>query len=240
MIDKKDILSLKTRRDIFRYIDKNPGLNLRDLSRKLDMPRSTLNYHINYLKKHELIEIKIEGQYRYIFSKEKIGTNDKKIMHLLRKKTPSLIFIYFLYKIYFSQKELCEELKISSSTANYHIKKFLELGIFQETIIDDGRVYPFTKEESLDISFKRKKIGREVIYIRKNQEIINDSYRLLITYKDSMPNKDLIDTYIEYYDGVLNFRCFLKNLGLTPGKKRLSTDEMFDLILEFIKPPFAY
>jgi len=240
MRKKNDALKLQTRRIIYDFIKNSPGLNFRELSRKTNIPRSTLNYHINYLKKLDIIEIKQRGQYKYVYIKHKVGTHDKQILQLLRQKIPCQIFLHFIYSTFFSQKEICNELEIPSSTAEYHIKKFLELGIFEEAPIKKDKVFPYKRENNKDISIKRKPIGREIIYIRKNQEIIDDAYRLLITYKDSLPNKELIDTYIAFYDGWLYFDDFLKKFGLKLPKKRMSENELYDLLLNIFRPPFAY
>jgi len=51
MISKKNILKLEIRRKIYDFVDKNPGLHVREISRRMDIPINTLIYHIKYLKK---------------------------------------------------------------------------------------------------------------------------------------------------------------------------------------------
>jgi DNA-binding transcriptional ArsR family regulator len=240
MKSKDNALKLQTRRKIYEFIKNNPGLNFRELSRKTNIPKSTLEYHLNYLKKLDIIEIKSKGQFKFVYIKHKVGTHDKQILELLRQKIPCLIFLHFIYVTFFSKKELCEELELPSSTVDYNIKKLLDLGIIEEAQIENGRVFPYKGEKVKDVSYSRKPIGREIIYIRKNQEIIDDAYRLLITYKQSLPNKELIDTYIEFLDGLINLKDYLKKIGLKLPKKRLSDDEIYDLLQNFFKPPFAY
>ncbi len=240
MFRKKDILSLKTRRELYAFLDKNPGLNFREISRRLNIPRSTVRYHLNYLKKHELIETKSEGQYKNYYTKDKVGTYDKSILQLLRQEIPCLIFLHFLYQTFFSQKDICKELDIPPSTANYHIKKLIDMGIIEEAQAINGRIYPYKKEEFKDICFERKPIGREIIYIRKNQELIIDAYRVLITYKESLPNKEYIDSIIEFYDGWHYLTgIFLKKLGIKFSRNRGSEDDFYNFILDFFRPPFT-
>jgi len=233
MKKKKDILSFKTRREIYAFIDTNPGLNFREISRKTKIPRSTLRYHIRYLKKQELIEIKSEGQYKRIYTLNKVGTYDKQILSLLRQKIPCQIFLNFLFNLVISQKDISKELQIPPSTANYHIKKFVDLGILEEVSSVKGRLFPYNRSELQKYYFDRSPIGREIIYRRKNQKVIDDLWRILITYKESLPNKELIESYMEFYVNLINnFGAILPKGG--------SEEELWDLFFEFYKPPFAY
>ena len=54
---KKDgIIKLKTRKLIYNYISNHPGLYFRELSRELKIPKSTLDYHLTFLKKLEQLK----------------------------------------------------------------------------------------------------------------------------------------------------------------------------------------
>jgi len=237
---KKNGLKLQTRRKIYDFIKNNPGLHYREISRKTMIPKTTLNYHLNYMKKLQIIEIKLEGKYKYVYPKDKVGKHDKQILQLLRKKTPCLIFLHFLFFTFFSQKDLCKELGITSSKANYYIQKFLDMDILEEATIKQGKIFPYKHEEKEGVFFKRKPIGREIIYIRKNQEIIDDAWRIIITYKDTLPNKELIDTYIEYYEIWKQYNISLKESGIKLPRNRGKDDKFYDKLIELFKPPFAY
>lgn len=93
MIPKENILDLKIRRDLYDFIDKHPGLHLREISRRINIPRTTIRYHLKFLKKQELIKEKFEGRYKRIYITKKMGTEDKKILSLLRQRTPCRIFL---------------------------------------------------------------------------------------------------------------------------------------------------
>ena len=72
------------RREIYQCITKYPGLHFRELSRRLHVSTSTLNYHLNYLKKRELIIQRSDDRYIRYFPKNKISEKYKKAMNLLR------------------------------------------------------------------------------------------------------------------------------------------------------------
>jgi predicted transcriptional regulator len=98
---KKDILVLGSRHKIYNFISENPGSHLRDISRKLNIPKSTLSYHLRFLEKRELIELKNENnRFRYFIAK-KYGRFDKKILDLFQEDVPrTIILLLLLYEGY--------------------------------------------------------------------------------------------------------------------------------------------
>jgi predicted transcriptional regulator len=112
MLSEKNILKLEKRKKIYDFIDKNPGLNIREISRKLNIPLTSLIYHLNYLKKLNLIIERQEGKYKKIFISYKIGADDKKILGLLRNKNSSKILLYLFLYLSCSQIEISRELNI--------------------------------------------------------------------------------------------------------------------------------
>ena len=202
MISKENLLALKTRRQIYNFVLKNPGLHLREISRRIKIPKSTLTYHIKYLKKQDLIKEKLESGYKRIYIKDKIGTHDREILNLLRQEVPFKIFLYMIFSISWSQIELAKELELHPATVNYHLKKMIDMGIIEEAPGRDGHVYPYKNPKTY---MERKPVGREIFYRRKNQEIINETYRILITHKHSMLDEKLIDSYIDYLEEIENY-----------------------------------
>ena len=60
---KEDTLALEARREIYNLILANPGLHEREIGRKLEMSLSTLDYHLHYLEKREIVTSKKDGRY---------------------------------------------------------------------------------------------------------------------------------------------------------------------------------
>ncbi len=246
MILKDDILKLNARRKLYNFIDKNQGLNIREISRTINMPKTTLLYHLKYLKKLEMINEKKEGRYRRIFTANKIGNQDKEILAFLRRKISVRIFLHLIFSLAFSQKELCKELELTPATVNYHIKKFIEFGIIEEAKVVNGRIYPYLnpKTDKYTIFIKRKPLGSEKIYIRANQEIIEDIWRILITYKSSLSDKNIIDLY-HNFQGELNLMDKEREKrGIKIPRHQLTANKKMFKLLDFInnemiRPPFA-
>jgi predicted transcriptional regulator len=67
----KKMSEIETKRRIYNFILKNPGLHMRELSRKMNIPYSTLKYHLYYLKNRELIIVRPSGKYYRFFVSNK-------------------------------------------------------------------------------------------------------------------------------------------------------------------------
>lgn len=167
---KEKGLELKTRRAIYYHILKNPGLHEREIARQLDMPLSTLDYHLYYLKKRELIHAKSDGHYTLYYITGKIGARDKLILACLRQNVPRRVVIYLLLNKFCTHKELCTHLDLAPSTTSFHLKKLVEKNIIN-----------------------RKEIGRETVFSVIEPDHISD---LIISYKKSFLD-DAVDRFVD-------------------------------------------
>ena len=239
MILKKDILKLNNRKKIYDFIDKNPGLNIREISRKLNIPFTSLSYHLKYLEKLDLIREKHEGKYKKIFNSYNIGTKDKKILSLLRNKNSCKILIYLLWMLSCSQIELSRELNLSPPTVSYYLKKMVDMEVIEEIPVVNGRIYPFPGGIRY---IEKKPVGSEKFYRRKNQEVANSVGKLIIAHKTSFDNEDELDIFIDYWYTYKNEG--LKNEGRPVKPKKIiklndQINSAVDLFLIFFKPPFC-
>lgn len=167
---KEDYLALETRRKIYNLIASSPGLHKREIARALNMSLSTIDYHLHYMEKREIVIGKQDGKYKRYFISEKIGAEDKKILSLLRQPTPRRILIFLLENPGAIHKEICKKIKKAPSTISFHLKKLVESGIVEEI-----------------------HAGKEKKYFIRNREKIID---LLTTYRSTFLDK-AVDKFIE-------------------------------------------
>ena len=125
---KKDVLELETRRKIYKTILKNPGLHLREIQRQINIPYSSLKYHLNFLVKRDLISLEECRNYTRYFIKNNFGNLHKKIISLLREKTTNDIMIYLLVNICSSRSELSKLFNKDDATVLFHLKKAFRYG----------------------------------------------------------------------------------------------------------------
>ena len=192
MISKDKIMDIKTRRDIYQNISKNPGLHINELSQKTGIPRSTLTYHLRCLMKLNLINFNTEKKDKRFYVCNQMGIKDKKLLGLFRQEIPFRILMYLFFPGYCSEKELAKDLGVCPSTIHFHLRKLLELGVIQHVEAKDGKLFSFHEEKQ--IVFK-KPVKREIFYMWKSIQMKRDIYKLLITHKKSLLNPSIIDSY---------------------------------------------
>jgi len=176
MGEKERVLELKTRRIIYNYILKNPGLHERELSRQLETALSTLDYHLYYLKKRELIIAKSDGHYTQYYASGKIGSKDKNFLALLRQKVPRRIIIFLLIRGSCTHKSIWDHIGLAASTTSFHLNKLVNNNIIS-----------------------RVEHGRDSIFYVLEPEYVSD---LIILYKESFVDdavQRFADTWLEIH-----------------------------------------
>jgi DNA-binding Lrp family transcriptional regulator len=187
------ILELRKRREIYEYISKNSGLHMRDISRKMNIPFTTLQYHLNYLEKREYIISKDDGKYiRYFISLE-IGEKEKRILNCLRKKTSLHIILWFFIAQQCSQKDLSRFLEKHPTTIGFYLRNMVNAGIIKHVSIENGVIY----KDTLPNVIERSQISSEKIYVLQDSWMI---YNLLIKHKENLSDKEIVDGIIEYVE----------------------------------------
>jgi predicted transcriptional regulator len=131
------------RKIIFDYIKKYPGSHNREISRKLNIPKTTLLYHLNYLKKKGLINEKEDGGYSRYFKNGDLLEFDKELYTILRKRIYRDILYVLSYHRVLTQIEIVKYLKDDfnikkhPTTIAFHLEKLLDLGIIE--CVPNGR-----------------------------------------------------------------------------------------------------
>ena len=155
-----DVLSLEIRRTLYNYILKTPGIHLRDLSRQIQIPKTTTLYHLRYLIKHDLLIAKEDTHYTRYYATKKVGTREKTILSIIRQETPRRITLFlFLYPEH-TREDIARETGKAPSTISYHLKTLITLNVIEQN-----------------------RLGHRYIYRIHNQA---EMYKLLIQYETSL------------------------------------------------------
>ena len=209
-VDK--ILDIKPRNEIYNFIKENPGYHFREISRKLDMPSSTLKYNLNYLQRKGFISKRSEKGYLRFYISEKISANEKKLLSVLREPVPRNIILYLILYFESSQKEIVEfaqKWEKHPSKIGYHLNK-----------------------HRTTIAFHMKKLLNEDILtsINKGSEII---YRI-------NDLDEILDLIIKYDKSVLAdaYGRFLKYVNDSYSNSVQGVDEFIDFFSELFPPSF--
>ena len=165
---KEEILENQRRHQIYLSIKKNPGIHIRELQRIMKIPLTSLQYHLNYLARRNIIfEEKSEHFTRY-YSKL-MENEDKKVISVLRQRRLREIVLLVLINAKAKSQLFEDTLHLSASTISFYLKHLVENGILERT-----------------------KIGYENIYTLKDEERIS---RVLIAYESSFVDK-MVDKWV--------------------------------------------
>lgn len=163
-------LELETRRKIYNFIQKHPGVHEREISRRLDIPLSTLDYHLHFLSRKALISYSEDGHYKKYYPYGEVSTKEKETLGMLRQKAKRKIILFLLLNPNSTHKKICEHLNLSASTTSFHLNKLADIKII-----------------------KRNTIGRETEFTVYNPDFISN---LILTYKKSFAD-DMVDRFVD-------------------------------------------
>ncbi|UCH89356.1 MAG: winged helix-turn-helix transcriptional regulator [Thermoplasmata archaeon] len=172
MVDPNELL--ENARLIYEFIEGNPGMHLREISRELNIHSSTLRYHLGYLEKKGLIISKKEENVRIFFIADKLSSEDKNITPLLQQKRFRDIILFIIISDETTHSEIYKKLSMKPSTLSKYIG-----------ILESRRIVKHTKS------------GREKHYYIEDEQRVME---LLLTYKKSFWDpfvENVLEIYLE-------------------------------------------
>ena len=171
MKTREKILENEHRRTIYNFVKDNPGLHMRELQRKLDIPLSTLEYHLDYLEKKDVLSQEDDRRYCRYFADEH-SEEEKTLLSALRQKRLREIILLVLSEELICFKELINEISIAESTLSHYLRYLSE----REILV-------------------RERIGVETCYRLKSEKTVVYS---LLCYQTSFVDK-LVDNVLNSF-----------------------------------------
>jgi predicted transcriptional regulator len=143
---KDEILENENRRKIYRVITSNPGIHLRELQRVLNMPLSTVDYHLGYMVKKDIIlRDHNQGIIRY-FAKPFDETEKRIVSALRQKRMRDIVFVVLRHhKSRYTQ--LLDQLQLPRSTLAFYLKYLVEHGILIRERVGTEHIYRLIDED---------------------------------------------------------------------------------------------
>lgn len=192
-MENKSILKLEKRRKIYNYILKYPGVHLSELSKKLNIPKTTLFYHLNYLKKCELVLVKSADRFSRYYGVRKVGEKNKKIFVILRQEIPRKIMLYLiLHKDFPSQVEISKHLRKHPTTISFHLDKLMDIGLV--------RPIPMGNEIRYRVNCEHEMYE---FFIEYNKCLLDEIIPFAVNWWEFMIQSDRVDKIIELVYEVL-------------------------------------
>lgn len=169
-------LELDTRNRLYKIIEKSPGLHFREIQRRSKIAVGSLQYHLDYLQKHNFLTMEKEGKFvRYYALRTKKIVEDKSLMGLLRQEQPRRILLFLMQRRFATNERIAQEVNLSQSTTSTYLKKMFEGGAVQ-----------------------RKKSGHKTHYFIKDKD---KTAALLLQYKKSFFD-ELVDNFVDVWQQV--------------------------------------
>ena len=159
---KGEILENENRRKIYETIEDTPGIHLRELQRNLNIPLTTLEYHLSYMARKKIIYSETDTHYKRYYAKP-LDDADKKVLSALRQKRMREIVLLVLSNGKAKYQYMSDYLKIPHSTLSFYLKYLVDNSI----LVKD-------------------KVGYETIYTVKDEDKVA---KVLVAYKASFLDK---------------------------------------------------
>lgn len=140
------------RKEIYEYIERNPGENLADITKKLGLSSSSVRHHLDVLEENDKIVSHKNGKYRrfYVnkngYSKYTNGNGYKHIISELKNNTSRRIVKFLLKNPGSNQKYISKSLNLHPSTINWHAKRLKEIDIVDKRKMGKEVVYTINRD----------------------------------------------------------------------------------------------
>jgi len=148
----RDQRTIVTQGKIYTVIAKEPGIHLSRIAEICNMRTSLAEYHLLSMERQQLLtSVKQGGGYykRYYIEDDSLGTEDKKILGLLRIETSLKIVLFLLKNPSFRHKDLLKNLNIASSTLSYHINKLVDNDIIEVASYGEEKGYSIKNKKKI-------------------------------------------------------------------------------------------
>lgn len=165
-------LSLESRKQIFEYVQANPGSHFSKVKRELAMETGLLQYHLRKLEEYNILESKDHQGKRRLFVTRELDTEEQSILSTLRYETTRKILLYLLEHGPARNVDIAETVNVDPSTVTWHVSNLEDEGVV-ETIKD----------------------GRTTLYQVANEEL---TVQLLVRYQESFVDR-AVDRIIDFW-----------------------------------------
>ena len=137
---KEIILENSKRKEIYGFIKRNPGFHLRELQRRLEIPLSSLEHHVDYMVRHQVIYKEKSGGYTRFFAQ--LPTDEeRRLISALRNEKMREIVAIVLDKKDAKFQDLKDDLNLPSSTLSYYLKYLVDHQILDRQQIGYESIY---------------------------------------------------------------------------------------------------
>lgn len=145
--DTDEILALETRKEIFEYVEANPGVHFSKLKRDLDMETGLLQHHLRELEDHGVLESRDHQDRRRLFVAQELDDEERAILSWLRYETTRHILLFLLREGPRRNRDIAEAVGVTPATVSWHISRLVDAGVVEEGSEGRNSSYAVADEE---------------------------------------------------------------------------------------------
>ena len=120
---------------LLSFVQRYPGVHLREIRRRLSIPIGTLDYHLYQLGRKGLIAVRFQGGYKCCFPETPVGfgppipEEEKLLLALLRQEVPRAILLQLYLEGPASPQDLGVAVSTTGSNLSYFLKRLEAVGV---------------------------------------------------------------------------------------------------------------
>lgn len=137
-IAKSELLDNEVRAEIFELIKQNPGINVSEIARRLDIAWGTATHHLQKLRAERMIAIRrVANQKCYFQNGGSFTPQEMDVMSATKNGTAKRIAELLLKDGPHCHRDIAESLGVSPALVSFHMRKLLDAGVVEKE--RDGR-----------------------------------------------------------------------------------------------------
>jgi predicted transcriptional regulator len=170
-------LNNRTRKMVYNYISKHPGVSFGSIMDVLDLTESTLRYHLNYLERENKILSNFRGKHRSYYSNQRVKSYFKPNLEFdtntLTKPQQRILTIIQHYPG-ITISELLSITKLNKRALQYNLKKLRDIRVIWKVGNGRNTSYEYITKKKL-----RNELLKLIIVKFLNDEIDQKTYLFL-------------------------------------------------------------
>ncbi len=120
---------------LFTFIQRYPGVHLREIRRRLKIPIGTLDYHLYRLGRQGLISVRYQGGYKCCYpavsdaTSAPIPDGQQTLLALLRQPVPRALLLHLYLEGASSPAQLVQAVGTTGPNLSYFLKRLEQTGV---------------------------------------------------------------------------------------------------------------
>lgn len=129
------------REDILSCVREHPGIHLRGVERRTELPLGQVLYHLDRLERMGLVASHRDSGFRRYFSADAISRVEKPILSALRHDVPRRLVLALLERPGLPHKTLQALAGVAGSTLSFHLQRLVASGVLRREREGASRLY---------------------------------------------------------------------------------------------------